>query len=54
MYDFKVIGLTIDRDKLYEVVDKRVDKMIEEGLVDEVRRLHRRDIRSKAIKTGIG
>ncbi len=54
VYDFKVIGLTIDRDKLYEVVDKRVDKMIEEGLVDEVRRLHRRDIRSKAIKTGIG
>ena len=54
MYDFKVIGLTIPRDKLYEVVDNRVDKMMEEGLLDEVRRLHRRGIRSKAIKTGIG
>ncbi len=54
MYDFKIIGLTIDRSKLYEVVDNRVDEMIKEGLVDEVRKLHRRGIRSKAIKTGIG
>lgn len=54
MYDFKIIGLTTDRDKLYEIVDNRVDLMVQEGLVDEVRRLHRKGIRSKAIKTGIG
>ncbi len=54
LYDFKIIGLTIDRSILYDVVDKRVDEMIKEGLVDEVRKLHRRGIRSKAIKTGIG
>ena len=28
--------------------------MVAEGLVDEVRGLHRREINSKAIKTGIG
>ena len=54
VYDFKVIGLTLDREKLYEVVNKRVDEMVAEGLVDEVRGLHRREINSKAIKTGIG
>jgi tRNA dimethylallyltransferase len=27
--------LNIDRDKLYERIDFRVDKMIEQGLVDE-------------------
>ncbi len=54
LYEFKAIGLTIDRNKLYEVVDKRVDMMVKEGLVDEVRGLHRRGLYTKAIKTGIG
>jgi tRNA dimethylallyltransferase len=31
------IGLTMDREKLYERINRRVDLMIEEGLVDEVR-----------------
>ena len=31
--------LTDDRSKLYERIDERVDKMIEEGLVDEVKAL---------------
>jgi tRNA dimethylallyltransferase len=34
-----VIGLTADRDELYRRIDIRVDKMIEQGLVDEVKRL---------------
>jgi tRNA dimethylallyltransferase len=33
------ICLQIDRQKLYERIDKRVDMMIEEGLVDEVKKL---------------
>ncbi len=33
------IGLTLPRPILYERVDRRVDRMIEEGLVDEVRAL---------------
>lgn len=34
-----IIGLTADRDELYHMVDKRVDRMIEQGLVAEVENL---------------
>jgi len=34
-----IIGLTADREELYRLIDIRVDRMIELGLVDEVRRL---------------
>jgi tRNA dimethylallyltransferase len=34
-----VIGLTADRDELYRLIDLRVDRMIEQGFVEEVRRL---------------
>ncbi len=54
LYDFTIIGLTCPRDKLYEIVDKRVDLMVEEGLVTEVKNLYNQGIRSKAIETGIG
>ncbi len=54
LYDFTIIGLTCDRDKLYSVVNSRVDLMFEEGLVDEVKTLYDNNIHSKAIQTGIG
>lgn len=38
-HDFIVFGLRMDRNKLYERINKRVDKMLEKGLVDEVRNL---------------
>lgn len=38
-YDLRIIGLTIDRALLYNRIDKRVDLMIEKGLVDEVKML---------------
>ncbi len=34
-----IIGLTIERNKLYARIDRRVDRMIESGLVEEVRGL---------------
>lgn len=34
-----IIGLTADREELYRMVDKRVDRMIEQGLVAEVENL---------------
>jgi tRNA dimethylallyltransferase len=39
--DFPVllIGLTQDRNELYEIIDCRVDKMIQRGLVEEVEQL---------------
>lgn len=38
-YNFLYLVLNDDREKVYERIDKRVDIMIENGLVDEVRRL---------------
>jgi tRNA dimethylallyltransferase len=37
-----IIGLTADREELYRRIDLRVDRMIELGLVDEVKRLMNR------------
>lgn len=34
-----IIGLTVDRKELYRQIDLRVDSMIEQGLVEEVREL---------------
>ena len=54
VYDFKLIGLTTSRDNLYKIIDNRVDKMIDEGLLNEVKNLYEANIRTKAIMTGIG
>lgn len=34
-----IIGLTMDRDKLYSRINQRVDIMVSDGLIDEVRNL---------------
>ena len=54
LYDVKFIGLTTDRETLYDRINKRVDIMIEDGLIEEVKKLYDKNIRSKAIMTGIG
>lgn len=38
-YNLAMIGLNMDRDKLYERINMRVDKMIENGLIAEVANL---------------
>ena len=54
IYDFCMIGLTTERDKLYNIINNRVDKMISCGLIDEVKSYYDKGIYSKAIMTGIG
>lgn len=54
LYKAHFIGLTTDREKLYEIINNRVDKMIDNGLLEEVKRFYDKNIRSKAIMTGIG
>lgn len=54
LYNFLLIGLTCDREELYKIVDKRVDLMIEDGLIEEVKALYEKGINSKAMQTGIG
>jgi len=39
-FDSIKIGLTAERDVIYDRINKRVDLMIEEGLIEEVRRLY--------------
>ena len=51
LYDYLFIGLTCDRQKLYEKINSRVDKMIEEGLLDEVKALYDSNIRSKSVQS---
>ncbi len=49
LYDFKIIGLTLNRDELYEIINNRVDLMIEEGLIKEVKDLYDKGIRSNSV-----
>jgi len=54
LYPAIFIGLTTDRETLYDRINKRVDIMVKDGLLEEVKSLYDRNIRSKAIMTGIG
>jgi tRNA dimethylallyltransferase len=40
-YDIKIFGIERPRSELYATAEKRVDCMIQNGLVDEVRRVYR-------------
>jgi tRNA dimethylallyltransferase len=40
LYDVSIIGLTMDRDVLYERINHRVDMMMQAGLLDEVKSLY--------------
>lgn len=54
LYDCIFIGLTTDREKLYNLINKRTDKMIDMGLIDEAKKVYDKGIRSKAVMTPIG
>lgn len=47
-YHVMVYGLSMPREKMYERINARVDQMIEDGLVDEVKALLARGIEPKA------
>lgn len=54
LYDCVFIGLTTSRDVLYDRINKRVDCMISNGLIEEARNVYDTGIRSKAVMTPIG
>ena len=54
LYNAYFIGLNLNRDFLYERINKRVDIMFEEGLLKEAKNLYDNKVYSKAILTGIG
>jgi len=53
LYDAVFIGLTTDRETLYARINKRTDKMIADGLIEEARYLYDSGIRSRALLTPI-
>lgn len=54
LYDCIFIGLTTDRENLYNLINKRTDKMAEMGLIDEAKKIYDIGIKSKAVMTPIG
>ena len=54
LYDFILIGLTTDREKLYKRINRRVDIMFEAGLLEEVKALYKNNKESQMLKTAIG
>ena len=54
LYDVCFIGLTTDRDTLYDRINLRVDKMFEQGLVNEVRELKNKYGKTKILSSAIG
>ena len=55
LYDALFIGLTMsDRELLYKRINDRVDKMIENGLIDEVKGFYDKKIFTKPLLSAIG
>ncbi|MFC0471969.1 tRNA (adenosine(37)-N6)-dimethylallyltransferase MiaA [Halalkalibacter kiskunsagensis] len=53
-YTIAMVGLTMERSKLYERINKRVDIMIKQGLVEEAKALYERGIRNCQSVQAIG
>lgn len=53
IYDSIFIGLTTDRKVLYDRINKRVDVMVTEGLLEEAKQIYESNIRTKAVTTPI-
>ena len=54
LYDSIFVGLTTDREILYDRINKRVDIMLDNGLLNEVKSFYDKDIRYKPLLGGIG
>ncbi|MFZ3587836.1 tRNA (adenosine(37)-N6)-dimethylallyltransferase MiaA [Bacillus sp. DJP31] len=54
LYDVALIGLTMDRSELYSRINQRVDRMIEDGLLNEVKSLYDKEIRNVQSIQAIG
>ena len=54
LYPIKVIGLTSQREEIYDRINKRVDKMFKEGLLEEITSLKDDYKSSRVLKSAIG
>ena len=53
-YDYKVFAINWDREILYKRINKRVDIMIEQGLIDEVRNILKKYDKFPTAMQGLG
>lgn len=53
-YDYKVYALNWDREKLYERINKRVDIMLEQGLIEEVKNVYNKYEKFPTAMQGLG
>ncbi|MFC4617430.1 tRNA (adenosine(37)-N6)-dimethylallyltransferase MiaA [Camelliibacillus cellulosilyticus] len=54
LYDLVTVGLTMDRDKLYQRINDRVDQMVAAGLEKEARALYDRGLFERTALQSIG
>lgn len=54
LYNVEFIGLTTSRDKLYNIINNRVDLMFKNGLLEEVLKFYNHNIQTKPLTGGIG
>lgn len=53
-YNYKMFAITMNREKLYERIEKRVDQMIEQGLIEEVQSILNRYHKFPTAMQGLG
>lgn len=53
-YDYHVFALQWDREILYERINKRVDQMLEQGLIEEVKGILKRHTKFPTAMQGLG
>jgi tRNA dimethylallyltransferase len=54
LYDAVLVGLTMDREKLYRRINRRVDTMMEQGLLKEAKYFYDKGIRNAQSVQAIG
>ena len=53
-YDYKIFAINMDREQLYDRINRRVDIMLENGLVDEVKDLLKKYKKFPTAMQGLG
>ena len=53
-YNYKVFAITMPREKLYERIEKRVDIMIKQGLIEEVQKILEKYSKFPTAMQGLG
>lgn len=54
LYQLAIVGLTMNRELLYERIDERVDLMVKQGVLEEAKMLYSQDITDSLAAKAIG